>query len=92
MRGCTSPLYRPTHFLESRSIGVFRDIETTIPSSMRTSEKAKERMGPGCSKKNSESSQEFYGLFSRNRDQCLGVEIVSPTHQSFQGGSFTGRL
>jgi len=46
----------------------------------------------GTSKQYTDSSQEFHGIFSWNRDQRFGAEIVSPSHQGFQSCSFTGRF
>src|SRR5712664_4809050 len=61
-----------------------------ISLSLRTSERKK--WGRGTSKQYTDSSQEFHGIFSWNRDQRFGAEIVSPSHQGFQRSSFTGRF
>jgi len=42
------------------------------------------KWGKGTSKQYTDSSQEFHGIFSWNRDQRFGAEIVSPSHQGFQ--------
>ncbi len=49
-------------------------------------------MSKDASKQYCESSQEFYGLLSGNRDQRLDAEIVFPSHQTFQSSSFAGRF
>jgi len=45
MRGCISPLYRLTHFLESKLIGDIRGTKPTNSSFIENLRKEKEKMG-----------------------------------------------
>ncbi len=63
-----------------------------LSSLFRAPLKKKKEWGWNALKQDVESSQEFHGILSWNRDQRFGAEIVSPAHQSFQGNSFTWRF